>query len=526
MMITKLALSLMLTAAPYWFTSASYSEGPPEFNAGTNARHVRLCCAQATGRDQTATVGRNTDRRVTIDPAGHAAVGAGKAVFVGSSGAGAGVIRLRGGPHAVHNTLVWSSDDQNGREHEVQLKVVTREQEDDTDAPKQGWLGVSIKSVSDETAEQLDIVGRGVIVLNVLNDSPAANGGIEANDIIMAINGDPVTGEAGSVVELVSGHAPGETVDVTVLRGGKERTLKVTLGSRSDIKTRSWKFDVAPFAEIEENVTAHGKMLRRNEDGEWVFEDLGDLTNIKELRDHLRLPIPGGTSQTTQVFVDGNSKSVKLEIRTDKGELSIEQEDGGEITVTRTDEAGTETTTVYEDEDALAEGDPDAFEYYQSSGKPIIFNLSVDGIEGLRDFDFDLDLDDLKDGLFDWRKDLHDQLSEAHTAYLEAMEQARKAYEEAITAWKSDGEDEDGDAAFSMPFFPFRGGHALFMGQGRHDRARPKHTFSVDADGVIEVRIRRGDAELVRHFESEADLATRNPELYAKFQELTEADSE
>jgi len=526
MMITKLALSLMLTAAPHWFTSALFSDGPAGFTPPSHAPHMHLCCAKATGKDQTASVGQRTDPSVTIELDGHGLVGAGNAVFVGSSGAGARVMALRGGANGVPNTFVWSSDDQNGPEHELKLKVVTRAREDDADAPKQGWLGVSIKSVSDETAEQLDIVGRGVIVLNVLNDSPAAKGGIEANDIIMAINGDPVTGEVGSVVELVSGHAPGETVDVTVLRGGKEQTLKVTLGSRSDIKTRSWKFDVAPFAEIEENVTAHGKMLRRNEDGEWVFEDLGDLTNIKELRDHLQLPIPGGTSHTTQIFVDGNSKSVKLEIKTDKGELSIKQKDGGEITVTRTDETGTETTTVYEDEDALAEGDPDAFEYYQSSGKPIIFNLSVDGIEGLRNFDFDLDLHDLKDDLFDWRKDLHDQLSEAHTAYLEAMEQARKAYEEAITAWQSDGEDEDGDAAFSMPFFPFRGGHALFMGQGRHDRAKPTHTFTMDANGVIEVRIRRGDSELVRHFESEDDLSARNPELYAKFQELMEADSE
>ncbi len=559
-MVTKLAVTLMMAAAPHWFSSTLLAGDLPKCKTKAHAKCVKKCCVKpgakcrkkckivrltkddaarvADGRSEAVFFGEGEegDAHVAIELIGHgglhghdAAMGAGHAIFVGGPDGEDGearVIVLKGDADADGNAFVWSSDDEDGAEHAVQFKVLARVGEDDADAPKQGWLGVSIKTVSDEMADQLEIEGRGILVVNVIKDSPAELGGIQANDVIMAINDDAVTGEVGNVVELVSGHAPGEEIDVTVLRGGEEQTLSITLSSRAEIKEGLWKFDVAPFAEIEENVTAHGKMLRRGAGGEWVFEDLGDLTNIKELRDQLQLDIPGGASHFTKVFVDGNSKSVKLEIKTDEGELSITQEDGGEITVTRTDENDTETTIVYENEDDLAEGDPDAFEHYSSSGKPVVLDLSLHGLKRLGDVDFNVELKGLKDGLFDWRTDLHEQLSEAHSAYREAMEQAREGYEEAVAAWREKSEDENGAAEFDMPFFPLPGDHAMFMGKGLHRIGKPKHTFNVGADGAIEVRIRRGDSELVRSFENEEDLAERNPVLYGKYQELMDADEE
>ena len=59
---------------------------------------------------------------------------------------------------------------------------------------------------------------------------PADKAGISEKDIITKINGASV-GEAGGVSTLIGAYAPGETVTVTYLRGGSERTTKVTLAT-------------------------------------------------------------------------------------------------------------------------------------------------------------------------------------------------------------------------------------------------------------------------------------------------------
>ncbi len=56
--------------------------------------------------------------------------------------------------------------------------------------------------------------------------------------------------------------------------------------------------------------------------------------------------------------------------------------------------------------------------------------------------------------------------------------------------------------------------------------AKPKHTFEVQIDGTIEVRIRKGDSVLVRRFEDEDDLARRSPGLYDKYEDLLDAEDE
>ena len=59
-----------------------------------------------------------------------------------------------------------------------------------------------------------------------------------------------------------------------------------------------------------------------------------------------------------------------------------------------------------------------------------------------------------------------------------------------------------------------------------HRLGKPSHTFEVRADGTIEVRISRGDSELVQLFEDEDDLEDRRPKLYEKYQDLMDVDDE
>ena len=61
--------------------------------------------------------------------------------------------------------------------------------------------------------------------------SPAASAGLKANDVITAVDGTTVNASH-PLVELLTGHAPGSTVSLTVRRGTTDLTLKVTLTTR------------------------------------------------------------------------------------------------------------------------------------------------------------------------------------------------------------------------------------------------------------------------------------------------------
>ncbi len=62
----------------------------------------------------------------------------------------------------------------------------------------------------------------------VASGSPAAKAGIKSGDIITKIE-DEVVGERGNMSSLIGQYRPGDTIEIVVLRDGKERTLSATL---------------------------------------------------------------------------------------------------------------------------------------------------------------------------------------------------------------------------------------------------------------------------------------------------------
>ncbi|CAA9533185.1 MAG: HtrA protease/chaperone protein [uncultured Solirubrobacteraceae bacterium] len=73
--------------------------------------------------------------------------------------------------------------------------------------------------------------GTGALVANVIPDGPADDAGLRTGDRIVEIGGRPVA-QSADVSAAVSGRKPGDRIEVRVRRGGDERTLSVTLGTR------------------------------------------------------------------------------------------------------------------------------------------------------------------------------------------------------------------------------------------------------------------------------------------------------
>jgi putative serine protease PepD len=82
-------------------------------------------------------------------------------------------------------------------------------------------LGVNTRSVTDGTRD-------GALVLNVEPDSGAATAGIREEDVVIAVEGEPV-GSSEELVVAVDAHDPGETITVEVVRGGRSTQLEATL---------------------------------------------------------------------------------------------------------------------------------------------------------------------------------------------------------------------------------------------------------------------------------------------------------
>ena len=100
-----------------------------------------------------------------------------------------------------------------------------------------GWLGVTIQTVTKELAEQFSIQeGKGALVSDVVEDSPAEKAGIRRGDIIVKYNGREVDDSLG-LRNMVAATLPGKEVKVAVIREGKEKTLSVPIGELTDERT-------------------------------------------------------------------------------------------------------------------------------------------------------------------------------------------------------------------------------------------------------------------------------------------------
>jgi S1-C subfamily serine protease len=93
-------------------------------------------------------------------------------------------------------------------------------------------LGISGIDVSPEVAEQFGLeASRGAVVEGVQEGTGAADSGIRSGDIITEVDGEPLATMAQLVAEVRS-RAPGDVVELTIVRDGDELELSVTLSER------------------------------------------------------------------------------------------------------------------------------------------------------------------------------------------------------------------------------------------------------------------------------------------------------
>ncbi len=90
-----------------------------------------------------------------------------------------------------------------------------------------GWIGVEGAAITARAAMATgDPNIEGALIVGVFIDGPADKAGIRVDDIVVAVNGEPIAGVR-NLLEKITRHQPGDIIEVTVLRGPKQYSYSV-----------------------------------------------------------------------------------------------------------------------------------------------------------------------------------------------------------------------------------------------------------------------------------------------------------
>lgn len=173
------------------------------------------------------------------------------------------------------------------------------------------FVGIAITAVLEDSDTG------GALIVRVVEGSPA-DGNLQADDIITAIDGESVSGP-GDVVRIVREHAPGDSIVFTVVRDGASTDVSVTVGER-DSSTYDGRRGKRGSYE-------HGGFGRTF--GDFVLSDTRYMTDdgVKTVRKAV------GTAQN----IDPTAGTFNLLLRDDSETLSFTIDDDTKIAVDSVD---------------------------------------------------------------------------------------------------------------------------------------------------------------------------------------------
>ncbi|MDR1487531.1 MAG: Do family serine endopeptidase, partial [Deltaproteobacteria bacterium] len=138
------------------------------------------------------------------------------------------------------NTIIISGG--TGIGFAIPSKVATKiiDQLKTTGRVDRGWIGVLIQQLTPEMTKSLGLEEnlQGALVGSVVEDSPAAKGGVKHGDVITTFDGKTIK-TIQDLTTIVADTTINKTVDVVVIRESKPLTLKITVGQLEDEESGS-----------------------------------------------------------------------------------------------------------------------------------------------------------------------------------------------------------------------------------------------------------------------------------------------
>ncbi|AMP03005.1 Do family serine endopeptidase [Collimonas pratensis] len=99
-----------------------------------------------------------------------------------------------------------------------------------------GYIGVEPQDITPELAESFGLTRKtGAIIAGVIKSGPADKAGLKPGDILVAIEGKPIT-DSTDMTNLIAQLKPGSKAKLTVLRKTQESTVEAIIGKRPPMK--------------------------------------------------------------------------------------------------------------------------------------------------------------------------------------------------------------------------------------------------------------------------------------------------
>jgi len=192
------------------------------------------------------------------------------------------------------------------------------------------FLGITMDSLTPSMARALQLEeGQGVLINEIVEDSPAEAGGLEAGDVILVIEDYDISGPK-SLSKAIRANDPGDEVTITVLRAGSRLDFDVVLGERKSSKVHVYSSgdheDAWSWFETDEDEEGRKVFRWRGDDEDknivisgldWTDGGRGFLGVVPDDRDRDELRemgVPRGRGvYITELVDDGPAKDAGLE---------------------------------------------------------------------------------------------------------------------------------------------------------------------------------------------------------------------
>jgi Do/DeqQ family serine protease len=153
---------------------------------------------------------------------------------VNPGNSGGALVNTRGELVGINSAIASNTGSYTGYSFAIPVNLVRKVVDDlaEFGNVQRGFIGVSIRDLDSKLAEEKGLkVSRGVYVAGLTEGGSAAKAGIEEGDVIVKV-GDVTVNSTPELQEQIGRFRPGDKVNVTVQRSGKEQIFAVVLRNK------------------------------------------------------------------------------------------------------------------------------------------------------------------------------------------------------------------------------------------------------------------------------------------------------